>query len=87
MLKKILMITGFLLSGSIYADGHSAGKVAGLDLSKSNSLQMQLCSLKPGKKMEDYVASFDEYIAWSKKQGVETFALRLVPMFATQPNN
>ena len=87
MLKKLLITTTFLFSGSIYADGHGAREVAGLDISKSNSLQMQLCSLKPGKKMKDYVASFDAYIAWSKKQSVETFALRLVPMYATQPND
>ena len=75
-----------LLIGTVYAD-HHGNKVAGMDLSKGNALQMQLCSLKPGKKMSDYEANFDDYIAWSKKHGVETFALRLTPMFVTPPNN
>jgi hypothetical protein len=88
MMQRFLFFSlALLVSGSIFADGHEIKRVAGLDLSQSNSLQMQLCSLKPGKKMKDYEASFDAYIAWSKKQGVETFALRLLPMYVTQPNN
>jgi hypothetical protein len=87
MLKKLFIGAVLMVSGSVVADDHVTKRVAGLDLSQGNSLQMQLCSLKPGKKMKDYKANFDAYIAWSKKQGVETFALRLTPMYVTQPNN
>jgi len=77
----------FLFSSSVFADGHGSKAVAGMDLSKSNSLQMQLCSLKPGKTMKAYEASFDAYVDWSKSQGVEAFALRLAPIYVRQPNN
>ena len=83
-----ILISAFLLfCGSVLADDQVTKRVAGLDLSQGNSLQMQLCSLKPGKKMKDYKANFDAYVDWSKKQGVETFALRLTPMYHSQPNN
>ena len=87
MFLKYLMSAFLLFSGSVVADDQVTKRVAGLDLSQGNSLQMQLCSLKPGKKMKDYKANFDAYVDWSKKQGVETFALRLTPMYHSQPNN
>jgi len=87
MLRTLFISAILLVSSSTFADDDATNRVAGLDLSQGNSLQMQLCSLKPGKKMKDYEASFDAYIAWSKKQDVETFALRLTPMYVTQPNN
>ena len=87
MFMKFLISAFLLFCGSVIADDQVTKRVAGLDLSQGNSLQMQLCSLKPGKKMKDYKANFDAYVDWSKKQGVETFALRLTPMYHSQPNN
>ena len=66
-------MSAFLLfSGSVVADDQVTKRVAGLDLSQGNSLQMQLCSLKPGKKMKDYKANFDAYVDWSKNVPLAT---------------
>ena len=66
MMQRFLFFSlALLVSGSIFADGHEIKRVAGLDLSQSNSLQMQLCSLKPGKKMKDYEASFDACLLYT----------------------
>ena len=70
MLKTLCISAVLLVCGSVAADDHATKRVAGSDLSQGNSLQMQLCSLKPGKKMKDYKANFNAYIAWSKEQGV-----------------
>lgn len=86
MIKTVAKaLTLLLISAPVFADDHGSKKVAGLDLSQGNSLQMQLCSLQPGKSMKAYEKSFDDYVEWSKEEGVETFALRLTPMFVTQP--
>lgn len=87
MLRTILFLIPLLTGLHVFASESGAKEVAGLDLNRANALQMQLCSLKPGKKMRDYESSFDDYIAWSKAEGVETYSLRLTPMFVTQPAN
>ena len=87
MFRSLLFALSMFLSGYNLANDQGVSKVAGLDLNQANALQMQLCSLKPGKKMKDYEANFDDYIEWSKANGVETFSLRLTPMFVTQPSN
>ena len=87
MLKVLLFIIPFLAGLDASASQSGVSEMAGLDLNRANSLQMQLCSLKPGKKMKDYEDSFDDYIAWSKAEDVETYSLRLTPMFVTQPAN
>ena len=62
LVAALVMLTG----GYTIADDRGASSVAGLDLTRANALQMQLCSLKPGKKMKDYEANFNAYIEWSK---------------------
>jgi len=57
MLKTLCISAVLLVSGSVVADDQVTKRVAGLDLSQGNSLQMQLCSLKPGKKMKEYEAN------------------------------
>lgn len=58
-----------------------------LDLSKGNALQMQLCSLKPGKSMKAYEAMFDDYLEWAVENDQESWALRLTPVFAAPGPN
>lgn len=54
-----------------------------LDLSKGNALQMQLCSLKPGKSMKAYEDMFEDYLKWAVENDQEPWALRLKPVFTS----
>lgn len=57
------------------------GSPGKLDLSKGNALQMQLCSLKPGKSMKAYEDMFDDYLTWAVENDQEPWAFRLKPVF------
>jgi len=81
-MKKLLIMLGMLIGSVAHA---ATGQFAGLNLEQGNSLQLQLCSLKPGKSMADYAKVVDAYFAWSKANNVETTFLRATPMFASPP--
>ncbi len=81
-MKLILSILGvFALSMNAAA----AEQYSGIDLEQGNSVQMQLCTLKPGKSMENYDRIIDDYIEWSKENDVEVFVMRATPLFMSTP--
>jgi hypothetical protein len=83
-MKQAIALLGLLIGTCSYA---ATGQYSGLNLEQANSLQMQLCSLKPGKSMANYSKVVDSYIKWSKENDVEVFVLRAMPMFVSQPPN
>ena len=83
-MKLILSILGvFALSMNAAA----AEQYSGIDLEQGNSIQMQLCTLKPGKSMENYDRIIDDYIEWSKENDVEVFVMRATPLFMSTPSD
>jgi hypothetical protein len=83
-MKLILsVLVGLALSVSVAA----AEQYSGIDLSQGNSVQMQLCSLKPGKSMENYDRVIRDYIQWSRDNDVELFLMRATPLFLSPPPN
>ena len=78
-MKLILYVMGLLAGSLAIADHHE--QYAGIALNQGNALQMNLCSLKPGKTMANYDRSFNDYIEWSKENDAEVFVLRATPMF------
>ena len=85
MIRLALMLSLATILCVALPPSANAQKVVGMDLSKGNSLQMQLCSLKPGRTMAEYEASISDYVAWSKEVGADAFVIRLTPMFASSP--
>lgn len=83
-MKGMIVALGLLIGTCAFA---ATGQYSGLNLEQANSLQMQLCSLKPGKSMANYRKVVDSYISWSKENGVEVFVLRATPMFVSAPQN
>ena len=78
-MKLILYVFGLLAGSLAVADQHE--QYSGIALNQANVLQMNLCSLKPGKTMTNYNRVFNDYVEWSKENDVETFALRATPIF------
>ncbi len=70
-------LIGLLLSTQVYADGHLASK--GLEQQPIN-VQVQLCSLLPGKTMAQYDRHNEKYFAWAKKNDVEVTFVRSTPL-------
>ena len=63
------------LSAFVSADGHKeAATVAPLNV------QVQLCSLLPGKTMAQYNRNNEKYFAWAKKNDVEVTFVRSTPL-------
>jgi hypothetical protein len=83
-MKRVIVLLGLLIGASSFA---ATGEYSGVNLEQANSLQMQLCSLKPGKSMANYSRVVDSYIKWSKENDVEVFVLRAMPMFVSAPQN
>ena len=76
-----------LLCSLSSADDH-ATFTGGMDPQAPMNAQTQLCTLKPGKTMAQYNRLNDKYIAWSKKNGVETTFVRSMPFITHRnPNN
>ena len=76
-----------LLSSLSFADDH-ATFTGGMDPQALMNAQTQLCTLKPGKTMAQYNRLNDKYIAWSKKNEVETTLVRSIPFITHgNPNN
>ena len=57
----------------------------GMDPQAPQNAQTALCTLNQGKTMAQYERLSNKYIAWSKKQGVETTVVRSMP-FITHGN-
>ena len=76
-----------LFSSLSFADDH-ATFTGGMDPQAPMNAQTQLCTLKPGKTMAQYNRLNDKYIAWSKKNEVETTLVRGIPFIThSNPNN
>ena len=76
-----------LLSSLSFADDHVTF-TGGMDPQAPMNAQTQLCTLKPGKTMAQYNRLNDKYIAWSKKNEVETTLVRSIPFITHgNPNN
>ena len=76
-----------LLCSLSSADDH-ATFTGGMDPQAPMNVQTQLCTLKPGKTMAQYNRLNDKYVAWSKKNGVETTFVRSMPFITHRnPNN
>lgn len=82
MKNKILILIALLLAFPAYASDSEEQVLFGMNLSETNAIQAQFCSLKPGKSKKDYERSFEDYINWSKENGVELMSFRLDPLFA-----
>ena len=78
-MKLILYVLGLLAGSLAIADQHE--QYSGIALNKGNAMQLNLCSLKPGKTMANYNRVFDDYVEWSKENDAEVFALRATPIF------
>lgn len=83
-MKLILTILGGLALTTNFA---FAEQYSGIDLSEGSSVQMQLCTLKPGKSMENYDRVIRDYVTWSKENDVEVFFMRATPLFMSAPQN
>ena len=81
-MKIILFALGMLIGSLTFA---ATEQYSGINLEQGNSLQMNLCALKPGKTMANYNRVMDDYIEWSKENDVEVFVIRATPMFQS-PN-
>jgi hypothetical protein len=79
-MKNILLTFCLIVSTLAFADQHGP-TYAGMDLSKGNALQMNLCTLKGNKTMTNYNRVFGNYVQWSKKNNAEVFAMRATPIF------
>ena len=82
---KLLMSTLGILFASLAIGAEE--NYAGINLGEANAVQMNLCSLKPGKSMSNYDRVQSGYVEWSKENGVEVFVLRLTPVFSSPPPN
>ena len=80
-MKLILYVFGLLAGSLAVADQHE--QYSGIALNQANVLQMNLCSLKPGKTMTNYDRVFNDYIEWSKENDAEVFVLRATPIMGT----
>ena len=84
-MKSILSILSvFLFAYTANAAHHET--TAGMNLSQFNAVQMQMCTLKPGKTMADYEKMSADYIRWSKKNNAEVMYMRAIPLFASPRN-
>ena len=82
---KLLLATLGILIGFL---AHAAEPTySGLNLNQANAVQMQLCTLKPGKSMSNYDRVVNGYIDWSKENDVEVFFLRATPLFVSANQN
>jgi len=76
-----------LIASHAMADDH-AMFTGGMDPQAPMNAQTQLCTLKPGKTMAQYNRLNQKYIAWSKKNDVETTYVRSLPFITHgNPNN
>jgi len=83
-MKLIPVILGVLIGSLAQA---AEPTYSGINLNQANAMQMQLCTLKPGKTMANYERVVDNYIEWSKENDVEVFVLRATPLFmSANPN-
>ena len=79
------VITAF--SSITIADDHAVF-TGGMDPQQPMNAQTQLCTLNPGKTMAQYDRLQQKYIAWSKKNGLETTVIRAIPFISHDtPNN
>ncbi|MGI9325440.1 MAG: hypothetical protein ACR2PZ_09500 [Pseudomonadales bacterium] len=83
-MKFSLSILSLLAASLAFADNHER-QYGGMNLAQANVVQMQLCSLKPRKSMADYDKVMNGYIKWSKDNDVQTYVMRLTPLFVTPP--
>lgn len=78
-MKLILILAGLLLGTAVSTADAATTQYSGINLEQGNALQMQLCTLNPGKSMANYERVFNDYIEWSKENEVEVFVMRAVP--------
>lgn len=78
LIQVILVILGGLI-GSMALSAEPS--YSGIALNQANAMQMQLCTLKPGKTMANYDRVVNGYIEWSKENDVEVFFIRAMPLF------
>ena len=83
-MKLILTALGLLLGSSAFA---ATGQYSGMNLEEGQSLQLNLCSLKPGKSMSNYNRVMNSYLEWSRENDVELFVLRATPMMMSPAPN
>ncbi len=77
-MKLISVILGVLIGSLAHA---AEPTYSGINLNQANSLQMQLCTLRPGKTMANYDRVVSSYIEWSEENDVEVFFIRATPLF------
>ena len=83
----LLSLVIAIISSATNADDH-AMFTGGMDPQQPMNVQTQLCTLKPGKTMNQYDRLQRKYIDWSKKNGVETTVIRANPFLThSNPNN
>ncbi len=83
-MRLFLLIMGTVFGAAAVA---ATGQYSGMNLEQGNALQMQLCTLKPGKSMANYNRVIDAYIKWSKDNDVEVFLMRGTPVFQSAGPN
>ena len=83
-MKKVLLTFAMVLFGmgglEAFGDDHG-GSYANMNLNERNSLQVNLCNLKPGKTIADLDGLNDAYFKWAEKNGTARFFMRLTPLF------
>ncbi|TNF84301.1 MAG: hypothetical protein EP301_10845 [Gammaproteobacteria bacterium] len=83
-MKLILTVLGILFGSMALA---AESTYSGINLNQANAVQMQLCTLKPGKSMANYERVVNNYIEWSEENDVEVFFIRAMPLFVSANPN
>ena len=73
LLSFIALVAIISSTSNLKADGHE-------NMSYFN-FQVNFCKLNDGSSMEDYADAVDNYIKWSKKNDVEVYVSRQMPLF------
>ena len=82
ILSKIAMVFSLILAlpiSSLNAAHHELG--GGVQSNAPFSIQAQMCKLNEGVTIAQYDKLINKYIKWSKKNDVETFFARQIPLF------
>ena len=68
----LVILLNLSMGNHIFADDHEDNYF---------NFQVNFCKLNEGNSMEDYSAAVDDYIKWSKKNDVEVYVARQMPLF------
>ena len=68
----LVILLNLSMGNHIFADDHDDNYF---------NFQVNFCKLNEGNSMEDYSAAVDDYIKWSKKNDVEVYVARQMPLF------